>query len=343
MFKDCLSCDKCRKLDRLMYHNSKEDKLSESNKWPRPTTEFERMVQLLELGWPMRSEIVPCLVGPPGIGKTAAIELHARNHGSKVVKIVASRCVPSETVGMTMPDNEHRSMDIYNSRQLSSLEDGDILFLDELLEADQFVLSTLLTVIESREMADGTPLPDIQIVAATNDTIPAEQLKGNIRQRFLFERFKVDRDQTARYIKERTGMGMPVAVLDALTSGESCKSYNFLTPRTLTKLCLWIDSVDERQMYGVAGMIDKMFGSQLGTYIMRARIDRDEREPTPEEQVRQTVKAMAKDVDMDFENCTFEEMIEALKSSPEWSVIELVLANTDIKESERKDDVDIMF
>lgn len=156
--------------------------------------EFDKMLELLDISWFLRDQIVPCLVGPPGIGKTAAVVQHSKTHGSgRIVKIVASRCVPSETVGMTMPDHDNRSMVIYNSMQLSSLKDGDILFFDELLEADQFVLSTLLTLIESREMADGTKLPDIQIVAATNDTISPEQLKGNIRQRFMFQRFKFNK------------------------------------------------------------------------------------------------------------------------------------------------------
>jgi MoxR-like ATPase len=204
-------------------------------------TQYEKMIKLLDTSWCMRDQIVPCLVGPPGIGKTAAVMEHAKTHGcDHVVKIVASRCVPSETVGMTMPNKDNRSMEIYNSMQLSSLKDGDILFLDELLEADQFVLSTLLTVIESREMADGTPLPDIQIIAATNDTIPPEQLKGNIRQRFMFMRFYMDKGQTEQYIKDKTGIAVPGTVLDKLC--EKGNDYNFLTPRSLTKLCLWMDA-----------------------------------------------------------------------------------------------------
>jgi len=201
--------------------------------------QFDKMVQLLDYTWYVRDQVVPCLVGPPGIGKTAAVEKHALAHHSKVIKIVASRCVPSETVGMTMPDNENKTMMIYNSMQLSSLKDGDILFFDELLEADQFVLSTLLTLIESREMADGTPLPDIQIIAATNDTIPPEQLKPNIRQRFMFMRFKVDKRQTYMYIRKLTGIKVPRDVLDTLADDGT--DYNFLTPRSLTKLCLMFD------------------------------------------------------------------------------------------------------
>ncbi len=309
-------------------------------------TEFERMIRLLDTSWPMRSEIVPCLVGPPGIGKTAAVKQHARAHGcGKVVKIVASRCVPSETVGMTMPDHANRSMSIYNSMQLSSLEDGDVLFFDELLEADQFVLSTLLTVIESREMADGTPLPDIQIIAATNDTIPPDQLKGNIRQRFMFMTFKVDRNQTRKYIQEQTGIWVPDSVIAKIVDDGS--GYNFLTPRSLTKLCLWMNAVDEEKAPEVADVINDIWGSNIGTELMLARKARDAKIPTPEEQLRSVVKtdigidAFAEDAP-DFDDCTMTEMLEYLQSLPDWDEIKGKLEHTLIATAE-EDETQIKF
>ena len=311
-------------------------------------TEFEKMLRLLDAAWLLRDQIVPCLVGPPGIGKTAAVELHAERHGcGKVVKIVASRCVPSETVGMTMPDHEHRSMDIYNSMQLSSLEDGDVLFLDELLEADQFVLSTLLTVIESREMADGTPLPDIQIIAATNDTIPPEQLKGNIRQRFMFERFSVDLAQTHNYIMEKTGMDLPSSVLRRLT--DKGGDYNFLTPRSLTKLCLWVDSAkDEQQAQEVAAVINGIWDSTLGTEVYEAwRKKRDNRE-SPEAYARRMITQAVADAggvkleDFDFDECSMSELYDMLMSLPEWNDVAKSLSDMEMPGNEDvKSDVEI--
>lgn len=306
-------------------------------------TEFERMIQLLDTSWLLRDEIVPCLVGPPGIGKTAAVELHAKNHNcGKVVKIVASRCVPSETVGMTMPDHANRSMDIYNSMQLSSLEDGDILFLDELLEADQFVLSTLLTVIESREMADGTPLPDIQIIAATNDTIPSDQLKDNIKERFMFMRFEIDKEQTKKYILEKTGMEMPRDILNMLTG--TSREYNFLTPRTLTKLCLWIDATPEDKVTDVSNTINQMFGTIVGTALLTARKNRDSKIDSPEQQIRTVLTNMSKDgYDIpDFQDCTFAEMLSTLQSLSDWERIKEVLSNIEIKVC-KEDDIEIEF
>lgn len=304
-------------------------------------TEFDKMVQFMDLAWMMRDQIVPCLVGPPGIGKTAAVQLHAKRHNcGKVVKIVASRCVPSETVGMTMPDHEHRSMDIYNSMQLSSLEDGDILFLDELLEADQFVLSTLLTVIESREMADGTPLPDIQIVAATNDTIPPEQLKGNIRQRFMFERFVMDSNATRQYIIDKTGIVVPDEVLRSMKIEGS--DYNFLTPRSLTKLCLWVDACDEDRLGELANQINDIWRTTIGAKLVDARRARDKRLASPEMQIKDAVSKMVPDIADDIKDVSMTELLDILKGLPDWPSIELMLSEMTIKEQDESD-VEIKF
>lgn len=314
-------------------------------------TEFEKMTSLLDAAWLLRREIVPCLVGPPGIGKTAAVEQHATSHGSgRVVKIVASRCIPSETVGMTMPVHETRSMAIYNSMQLSSLSNGDILFLDELLEADQFVLSTLLTLIESREMADGTPLPDIQIIAATNDTIPPEQLKPNIRQRFMFERFEIDKDATAEYIKKRTGLVVERDILSKLT--DTGGDYNFLTPRSLTKLCLWMDNAtDDNQAVRIAGVINDIWKSDIGSSLLLSRQRRNKKQRTSEQQARDVVMMVLKDHDVgdvmkgdgsDFKDCTMSELLEMLQGLPDWEQVQQRLASTEIVEEEDME-VDIQF
>lgn len=306
-------------------------------------TQYEKMIKLLDTSWCMRDQIVPCLVGPPGIGKTAAVMEHAKTHCcDHVVKIVASRCVPSETVGMTMPNKDNRSMEIYNSMQLSSLKDGDILFLDELLEADQFVLSTLLTVIESREMADGTPLPDIQIIAATNDTIPPEQLKGNIRQRFMFMRFYMDKAQTKQYIKDKTGIAVPETVLDKLC--EKGNDYNFLTPRSLTKLCLWMDATEEDRLHEVASLINEIWGTTIGTEILRARKARDHMMNSPEVQFRNTIRHVVPSLDEKehFDDCSLSEILEILQSQPNWEDISKILSGLEIEEEE-EEETDINF
>lgn len=325
-----------------------------------PMTEFDKMVRLLDMSWLLREEIVPCLVGPPGIGKTAAVRQHAKAHGcGKVVKIVASRCVPSETVGMTMPDHENHSMEIYNSMQLSSLEDGDILFLDELLEADQFVLSTMLTLIESREMADGTPLPDIQIIAATNDTIPPEQLRGNIRQRFMFQRFAIDPEQTFQYIRSRTGIELSSDVLKRLNAPGS--DYNFLTPRSLTKLCLWMNRADsDEQAIEIAKVINDIWDMSIGTEILKAKRERDLKAESPDQQARKAViDIIASDTidsalhdrtpivesipeGFDFDECTMDELLSMLQSLPEWDRISEELSKIDVIE-QTHEDVDIEF
>lgn len=310
------------------------------------TSEFDDMIELLDAAWLLRSEIVPCLVGPPGIGKTAAVMQHAKAHGcGKVVKIVASRCIPSETVGMTMPDHEHRSMAIYNSMQLSSLEDGDILFLDELLEAEQFVLSTLLTVIESREMADGTPLPDVQIIAATNDTVSPEMLKGNIRQRFMFKRFHLDNCATHDYILEKTGIDLGNSVINKLT--DRGNDYNFLTPRSLTKLCMWIDAApDKESAHDVAMVIDSMWGSMIGTEIWRCVKRRDSILRSPEEQVREKVRKVVPPCISDndsFNDCSMSELVDYLKRMGYWDEVSKVLSETELVEHDDKEEVDIQF
>ena len=251
-------------------------------------SEFNRMIEFLDQAWTLKNEIVPCLIGDVGIGKTAAVKQHAKNVGAgNVVTIIASQILPSEVSGLTMPDASTKSMEIYDHYRLSSLQDGDILFFDELLEADQSVLSACLTLIESRMMMSGKLLPDIQIIAAANPTVQPTALKESIRQRFMFMKFKIDNVATKKYIKEQTGIVVPTNILDKL-SGTGSK-YNILSPRSLTKLCLWIHNTPDEELDSLAIIINDMWDSIIGTQLVAAMRDKHN---SPREQVLDKIKQL---------------------------------------------------
>ena len=131
------------------------------------TKEIYHLLEMIDKDG-VRDQIVPCLMGCPGIGKTHEIERYAKDKGKKVVHIIASQILPSEVSGITMPDKEAGGMTVYDHVRLSSLEDGDILFFDELLQGQQQVLSACLTLIQERRLMSDRPLPDIMMPVRLN-------------------------------------------------------------------------------------------------------------------------------------------------------------------------------
>lgn len=59
---------------------------------------------------------------------------------------------------------EQKEVEYFDTKMFTSLEDGDILFFDELLNADTMVLNACLTVLENRELISGKKLPKIIIL-----------------------------------------------------------------------------------------------------------------------------------------------------------------------------------
>lgn len=337
---------------------------TEEEKGDKLASEYENMVKFLDSAWCVRDEIVPCLVGPVGIGKTAAVEEHCRNVGAKrVVKIVASQILPNEVSGITMPDPETKAMEIFDHYRLSSMEDGDILFFDELLEADQIVLSACLTLIENRELMSGRKLPDIQIIAATNPTIKPTSLKANIRQRFLFRSFDLDRSGCGRYIEKKYGikLGNLVNALEADSS-----DYNIMSQRSLTKMVHWICEVPEDEIDAVADEIDSAWKNGIGTKLAALRRNRDH---NVDAAVKETVKNIVGDmadrrgmtfgsylneytveVRQDekaeiesFDNVSMEDMMNILIQLPDWKEIEEMLKTIEAPRQDDNDVADIKF
>ena len=255
------------------------------------TSQIEDLMEAVDRA---RSEIVPCLMGPSGIGKTEGIEAFAKRHGRQVVHLIASQVLPTEVSGMTMPNQETHSMDVFDHSRISHMRDGDILFLDELLKGQQQVLSACLTMVQERRLMSGTPLPDVIIVAAANPLASPKMLPLEIRQRFLFVNVEFDDRSWCSYMQEH-GVPRPENIVRRLETRHKGDDWNTLTPRTATKLMLWLNSAmgteSERMVRSV--VID-MFGLDVLNDMATSLIDYDRKEEirTPLDQVADRVSEL---------------------------------------------------
>lgn len=260
---DCeTTVDRLRRLcDRLFQDVTRLTRERERGKLL--TSEIQGLMEAVDK---RRGDIVPCLLGAPGIGKTEGIETFAREHGRNVVHIIASQILPTEVSGMTMPNQETHSMDVFDHSRLSHMRDGDILFLDELLKGQQQVLSACLTLVQERRLMSGAHLPDVIIVAAANPLASPKMLPEEIRQRFLFLDVYFDEGSWLEYMVER-GVPMPGYLVPHLVKdGGDGSTWNTLTPRTMTKLALWY-----RDAMGDAYsrlMVEKVVLQEFGTKVM---------------------------------------------------------------------------
>ena len=313
----------------------------------------DQIYRLIEAADKCRKEIVLCLLGKPGIGKTEAVERFAKDHGRKVVHIIASQILPSEVSGMTMPNQETKSMDVFDHYRLSHMEDGDILFFDELLKGQQQVLNACLTLIQERRLMSGTKLPDVLVIAAANPLATPLQLPLEIRQRFMFVEVEWNRLQWCEYM-ESLGF-KEEKFIDELSRSIERKLgkddvWNTLTPRTATKLCLWLR--DSGNDPSVRGFIIDSFGSDVlrdidhavfGNGVKSAEAqtaekiieiltpinaDPDIAWPRPAiDEAMTAAKAVA-----DGEETDLTELMSKLMALPEWAEIQAALLESEIEE-----------
>lgn len=314
--------------------------------------EIDRVYRLIEAADRRRDEIVLCLMGLPGIGKTQAIERFARDHGRNVVHIIASQIMPNEVSGMTMPDPETHTMQVFDHARLGHLRDGDIVFFDELLKGQQQVLNACLTLIQERRLMSGERLPDVLIVAATNPLASAKQLPVEIRQRFMFVSVEWDEDEWKSYMSEAYGIVPVISMLSNIENeldriSRGVDKWNVLTPRSATKLLLWADSVrdDDKSYELVLDEIKDMYGANVRDDVKAsiARSHSSEMEflssmedilstsNVTDERVNGIVSTMRKSGHVSSTDMS--ELIDALKSLPEWEEVSKALSETEVPTS----------
>ena len=201
------------------------------------------MKEWLDLLDKNRDDMAIGFMSSPGVGKTTMINDWAREHDRKVVEIVLSQRMPSEISGMPMPISGERKMDVFDYDALLSLEDGDILFLDEFTNGNIQTLNACLTLIQDRTMLSGRKLPSIMVVAAGNPQGKCELLPQT-KQRFMWVNVYWDADMWKKYITRKYGFQPDSKILSTikLTYEKTFdhKVYNYFTARTaenIIRLC----------------------------------------------------------------------------------------------------------
>ena len=268
---------------------------------------------LLESMYPVRDEVIPCFIGEPGIGKTQRVHEFAKKHGVKVVTFILSHTLPSEVSGIRMPDLEHDELRVLDDAKMASLEDGDILFFDEILEAPQQLWSAVLTLLQDRVLASGKKLPNVMIIAASNKSATPKQIPPSTRDRFVWIDLKFDYEAWREWFEDRFGV-MPPDNLRAELFKEN--GYNILTPRKFTKLYEWCAANDWGDV--PRQVVQNEFGMMVYDKLLVTKNNRSDK--------RQLIDAinemgMAPELPVDWEMLSLEELCQALMACPYWDKI----------------------
>lgn len=126
---------------------------------------------VMALAYDVRSPM-PHLVGPPGSGKSTVVEQLAAQLDVNLHVINVSRLSPLEVEGVQMPHGQGEEMvlKMLPATFWTSLQEGDILLMDEFLRGFPEVYSSLLDIFTSRRVG-AYRLPTVFIVGASNSVI----------------------------------------------------------------------------------------------------------------------------------------------------------------------------
>ena len=237
----------------------------------------------------------PMLVGKPGIGKTQFVNELARKKNVKVFHLILSQANPSEVCGMVMPGPDNTTR-IFDPQWASDLQDGDILFLDEVLKAPKATLNSCLTMIEERRLSSGTHLPKVAMFAAANPTKTMNQLEPEIKQRLVQVEIEWSKMAWTDWVKSDLGIHKPnfIVALDELAEymqhytvgtgvSDWSAAWNTLTPRSAYKMLRYANTHSLKE---TTVMVESMYSGEAKLKLLQTIQEmKIAKKKTPQEQI----------------------------------------------------------
>lgn len=190
----------------------------------------------------LRRTTVPLFMSSPGNGKTHTIENFCKefieSKGNKMVTMVLPNLMPNEAVGGVYPNQTSKTWEFYDSEKLTCLNDGDVLFLDEVFNGTlKQTLDAMLNVLGQRRLGSGKKMADVMIVAASNPQ-GLINLTPQIKERFIRYDLKFNAEEYCEYLDDKYGVLSSISKqFCTLINKEKFDSneWNYITPRSIEK------------------------------------------------------------------------------------------------------------
>lgn len=218
----------------------------------------------------LRKECIPLFVGNPGLGKSVIIHDFAKEKSVNVVEMIGSTLMPHEISGISIPNQDTKMMSYFDYDRLVGMKDGDILFLDEVLNTNPMVFNAMLTLLTTRKTVSGKSLPDIMIVAAANKQ-GSSILTPQVKERFIFYNVQFDSNLWGKYMYKKYGVIDEILTdLVTLIRNESflTSETNYMTPRSIDKaINMIIEGVPTPYLPRLKPILEKIVENITGEII----------------------------------------------------------------------------
>ncbi len=207
----------------------------------KQTSMIEQLKNVLSLTYDnpiLRRTTVPLFMSNPGVGKSTIIKEFAESRGVKMVKITLSTRMPNDVTGMTMPDLVNDKLVLLDSHQLTCLNPGDVLFIDEVFNGTlKQTLDAFLNFLEDRVLLSGKKLADVMIIAASNPQ-GLINITPQIKQRFIRYNLKFSPTEFEDYLKNKYGMPESISKNISIAINKEKfeqEHWEYVTPRSMEK------------------------------------------------------------------------------------------------------------